>query len=112
MIKGLKELNKKFKQIEEMDLSKVVHRSGLRVERDAKSLAPVDTGLLRSSINTEVKGNTATVGTSVEYAPNVEFGIGQRPQPYLTPAFYQNREIIKEEIAAEVRKQLEDIANG
>ena len=111
MIKGQKELNAKLNRIGKLDLTEVISKSALRVERSAKEIVPVDTGLLRSSITTSVQGNTAEVGTSIEYAANVELGIGQRPQPYLTPALFMNAEIIKEEIKTEIRNQLEDIAN-
>ena len=92
----------------------------------AKAICPVDTGLLRSSIHItpavrlgkEIKGQ---VGTSVEYAPFVEFGTGVRgestnentffpvsyspdwagqiAQPYLMPALENNADKIEQIIA-------------
>lgn len=64
---------------------------GLRVQNNARMLAPVDTGRLRSSI-TATKGSDGTgayvdIGTNVEYAAYVEFGtIYMAAQPYLRPA--------------------------
>ena len=45
------------------------------VQRRAIQLAPVDTGLLKRSINVRARGNlTFTVGTNIQYAEAVEFG--------------------------------------
>ena len=96
------------------------------VEREAKKKAPKDTGALRRSITSEVKGeNTEVIGsvfTPLEYAPYVEYGTGlfaeqsgrskpwqyedeegnwhttkgQHPQPFMRPALNENREKIVE----------------
>ena len=54
-------------------------RAGLKAEYFVKKKTPVDTGNLRSSINTRLVENKndrseAVVGTNVEYAPFIEFG--------------------------------------
>ena len=54
-------------------------KAGLKAEYFAKKNTPVDTGNLRSSINTQLVAKKtdrteAVVGTNVEYAPFVEFG--------------------------------------
>jgi HK97 gp10 family phage protein len=75
-------------------VQEAVARTALQVESDAKGLAPVDTGRLRSSIKADISpsGLSATVGTNVEYAVFVEFGTRrQAAQPFLGPAFEQNR---------------------
>lgn len=74
----------------EDDLVKV----GLRVQAVARSLCPVDTGRLRSSIvmrkGRDGLGFYVEVGTNVSYAPFVEFGTSrQRAKPFLTPAIAQ-----------------------
>lgn len=67
-------------------------RLGLDVQNRARQLCPVDTGRLRSSVNSsglkrDGRGVYVEVGTNVEYAPYVEFGTRyQRAQPYLRPA--------------------------
>lgn len=93
------------------------------VERDAKQKAPKDTGALRRSITSEVKGLRGVVYTPLEYAPYVEYGTGlfaegrgrrdvpwnyqddrgewhqtsgQHPQPFMRPALTENREKIIE----------------
>lgn len=58
-----------------------------RVEATAKSLVPVETGLLWGSITADVTGLTAEIGTDVPYAGFVEYGTSRMaPQPYMGPA--------------------------
>jgi len=66
------------------------------VQKDAITLSPVDTGLLKKSILRRLvkapKGHIAEVGTNVEYAPFQEFGTSKmEPQPFLTPALNMNK---------------------
>ena len=83
--------------------------AGSAVTAQAKMLAPVDTGLLRGSINwrvadgsgsaieapasgendlTAAERNTVKIGTNVEYAEHMEYGTLRLPtgKPYLRPA--------------------------
>lgn len=70
-------------------------RFATRVQNEARRLAPVDTGRLRSSIQRgplqrDRLGAFVEVGTNVAYAPFVEFGTFRSPgQPYLRPALLQ-----------------------
>lgn len=61
---------------------KGLERGAKKIQRNAKYLAPVDSGQLRNSIKTKSqttqKGAEAQVFTNVEHAPYVEFGTGQR----------------------------------
>lgn len=61
---------------------KGLERGAKKIQKNAKYLAPVDTGHLRNSIKTKSQttqeGAEAQVFTSLEYAPYVEFGTGQR----------------------------------
>lgn len=91
--------------------SKIVRSIAFAIEAKAKMKAPVDTGALRASIYTKVKGGdgglpdvpnpdamradfdapteelVAHVGPSVEYAVAQEFGTARTAaQPYLIPA--------------------------
>jgi HK97 gp10 family phage protein len=72
----------------EKALSELIRKTAFSIEARAKSLAPVDTGLLRNSIQTEIKSPLhAVVGTNVEYAPHQEFGTRfQKGKPFMTPA--------------------------
>lgn len=92
------------------------------VEREAKQLAPKDTGALRRSIASRVEVDKGIVFTPLEYAPYIEFGTGLfaeqggrtdtpwsyqndkgewvstngiKPQPFLRPALNNNRAKIK-----------------
>lgn len=60
-------------------------------ERDAKIGAPVDTGTLRNSITSTIRGLTGEVGPTVEYGQYVEEGTSRMgPQPYMGPATDRN----------------------
>ena len=92
--------------------------SAILVEADAKMNAPVDLGRLRQSITHRIEGNSAFVGTNVDYAAHVEYGTGihseggvgrktpwsykhpkygwvrtrgNKAQPYLRPSIDNNR---------------------
>nr|DAX85957.1 MAG TPA: type I neck protein [Caudoviricetes sp.] len=111
-----------------------VSKAALLVQGSAKNKAPVDSGALRQSIRADKAKNqggnvTATVSTTLEYAPYVEFGTGSRgqstntnaevevsyrsdwrgnkAQPFLWPALRENRnnsiKIIKEEVRKAVK---------
>ena len=70
-------------------VSALVRRAAFEIEARAKQLAPVRTGHLRNSIQTDFgpDGLTAYVGTSVAYAAYVELGTHlMAPRPYLAPA--------------------------
>lgn len=47
---------------------------GMTAETYAKEITPVDTGRLRNSITHVTEGDTAYIGTNVEYAPYIENG--------------------------------------
>lgn len=63
------------------------------ITRDAKALAPVDTGNLRASIGSTITGDgrfgvlRAEIGPTASYARHVELGTSRmRAQPFLRPA--------------------------
>jgi|SRR6187431_149739 len=93
------------------------------IETEATSLAPVDLGVLRSSINGEVDGLNGVVGSTVRYSPYIEFGTGGLvdapagledyamkfkgagikqvnlfPRPFLIPAFKKHTTIMLAEL--------------
>ncbi|MBW7649789.1 HK97-gp10 family putative phage morphogenesis protein [Anoxybacillus sp. ST4] len=82
---------------------KTIKEIAIFVEAEAKLRAPVKTGHLRRSISHETENSEtqskAYIGTNVEYAPYVEFGVASKnikPQPYLRPAIEENKDKIKE----------------
>lgn len=75
------------------EFSALVRKTALQIETDAKLRAPVDTGFLRASIQTEVVDElTSRVFVGASYGIYVEYGTTKsRPQPYLTPAIEKAR---------------------
>lgn len=72
-------------------VAKEILRAAIQVEGNAKRLAPVDTGRLRSSITHEVgrdgRGLYGSVGSDGAYAMYQEFGTRYVPaHPFLRPA--------------------------
>lgn len=61
-----------------MGLHNALAQAGEIVRADAVMNCPVDTGRLRGSITSTVEGNSAVVGTNVEYGIYVEFGTGSK----------------------------------
>lgn len=85
----------------EAALEKGLEECGIQAESYAKALAPVDTGRLRNSISHAVDGDTAYIGTNVEYASYQELGTSKMSaHPFLKPAA-QNHQ-------AEYKKILQD----
>lgn len=111
---------------------RALEMTGIFVQGEAKIRTPVDSGRLRDSIDYRVieAQNKVVIGTNAEYSVFVEKGTGrfaedgngrrtpwvykgkdgfvwtegQRPQPYLTPAFEENKKKIKQIIAKELEK--------
>lgn len=78
-----------------------IAKTALDIERDAKMLAPVDTGYLRNSISVDVGGTAwgrlhAEIGPTAEYGVYVEYGTSRMaPQPYLGPAADRNGPLLE-----------------
>lgn len=70
-----------------------VKKTALDIEADAKTLAPVDTGALRSSIQAEFPSELyAEVNVGVDYGIYQEYGTRDMPaQPFMTPATERRR---------------------
>jgi HK97 gp10 family phage protein len=70
---------------------KVVAKSAHDIERDAKIIAPVDTGTLESSISSTIDGLSAEIGPHTDYEAYVEYGTSKmHAQPYMGPAAEKN----------------------
>lgn len=135
-ILGLDELYRKLGKIATNEaIMRGIQKACLRVEASAKANCPVDDGRLRSSITHELQSTElqGKVGTNLEYAPYVEFGtgifasegngrgtpwsyqdsngewhntVGQHPQPFLHPAFENNKEKVIKDIRDSVQQEL------
>lgn len=79
----------------------IVKTTAFKVERDAKILAPVDTGAMRNSIRSDpVDDLTWQVSVGQDYSKFVEFGTSRMAaQPFLTPALEGNRGEMERKIA-------------
>lgn len=89
-----------------------VRKAALAVEAEAKTLAPVDTGALRNSIQAEKHPSQAftwQVKVGMEYGAFVEYGTVNAPaQPFLTPAV----EHIRPQLKANLAKMMDDPLEG
>lgn len=75
----------------ENNFADIIGQGAQTVCESAKSLCPVDTGLLQSSINVQPAGNTAVISADTEYAVFVEFGTSKMAaQPYLVRPLFTN----------------------
>lgn len=106
-IVGIEKLQKKL--IRNMDTSAVktvVQKNGSEMQTKAQQKAPVDTGNLKRSIGLAMRdgGLTAEVEPTAEYAPYVELGTRfMNAQPYLKPAFEEQKEKFKKDMDKLVR---------
>ena len=108
--KKIEENMKRISQVATNAIEEALIKSALFVERDAKLNSPVDTGRLRASITHVTndfgsKNPSVSIGTSVEYAPILEYGSSkQSAKPYLFPAFNSNKDKILNELAKALKK--------
>lgn len=101
-IVGMEKLQRKLKKNVRMDdVKRVVRHNGAEMQAKAQQNAPVDTGTLKRSIGLEItdSGMSAEVEPTAEYAPYVELGTRfMDPQPYLKPAFDEQKEKFKKDM--------------
>jgi len=86
-----------------------IGKSALNIQFGAKKRCPVRTGALRNSITVDFYGiMSAQIGPHMPYAPYVEYGTRKmRAQPYLFPAFEEERPKFEEGLARAVRGAFE-----
>lgn len=112
-ITGIDELQMKLKKNVQMsDVKKVVRKNGSELQKKAQKNAPVGTpqstgipgyvgGTLKRSIGLDITdgGMTAEVEPLAEYAAYVEYGTRyMNAQPYLKPAFNEQKEKFKQDM--------------
>lgn len=99
---GIEKIQNKLRQNVQMaDVKKVVRHNGAEMQAKAQQNAPVDTGTLKRSIGIEITdgGMTAEVEPTADYAPYVELGTRfMEAQPYLGPAFNEQKEKFKKDM--------------
>ena len=107
-LRGMKELEGKLDKLStalKQGVSDEINASALKIQSDAKRLAPVNFGQLRNSIAlTKDSDLTYTVSANASYAPFVEFGTGpQANVPSTFPEFqgkYKGNSTFKDMINA------------
>lgn len=101
-VTGIDELQMKLKKNVRMsDVKKVVRKNGSDMQKKAQKNAPVDTGTLQRSIALEMRdsGKSAEVEPMVDYGAYVELGTRfMTAQPYLKPAFNEQKEKFKQDM--------------
>lgn len=84
--------------------------SAQAVVQNAKEKAPVKSGRLRDNISIQKKQSditAITVKVGVSYAGSIEFGtITQPAQPFLFPAFEEERDNIRQTFKGKIKKAL------
>lgn len=101
-VTGIDELQMKLKKNVQMsDVKKVVRKNGSDMQKKTQKNAPVDTGTLQRSIALEMRdsGKTAEVEPMVDYGAYLELGTRfMTAQPYLKPAFNEQKEKFKQDM--------------
>jgi HK97 gp10 family phage protein len=91
MRRALNNIEKYSKEVQDK-VAKQIAISTLTIESSAKRNAPVDTGRLRASINSEISRVRGGVGVGVKYASFIEFGTYKMAaRPFLFPAWNMER---------------------
>ncbi len=105
-IRGLEQFQRQLRRLSESMRGQVVQDAlmagGYIIEGYAKTEVPVDTGFLRSSIQT-ARGpdDTVVVSAEAEYAAYVEYGTSRMAaRPYMRPAAEEHMPEIEQAIAA------------
>lgn len=130
-VSGSESLRRKLEQLSESVRGRLnemaVVAGALIVQNDAKRRAPYRTGNLRRSIHigghadvaadfhdttgtelpapeTSATRTEVLIGTNVEYAWFIEYGIQRRrPRPYLRPALDENQDAVQREVGEAYR---------
>lgn len=108
-VEGVDTLRAKLKALGadmQKEMMTAAEKGMLVLEAEIKRKAPVRTGNLRDSYNTEVARAAGEViaitGTNVEYGPTMEYG----PRPHVRPALDQTRGDIQAVVLNELKKAI------
>ena len=106
----LRALLGKLDGLERLDFEKALMAGGLVVEAAGKENIIyydfIDTGATLNSTAATVVGDEVHIGPETEYAIFGELGIGQSEKPFMREALNDNKNVILQAIAAELRDQL------
>mgnify|MGYP000981238993 FL=1 len=130
-IKNLDKCIEKFEKAGDIDLKPIISKLTRIVQRDAKILAPVDTGTLMNHIFAKtLSGETASkaglgsnaigvVYTNIEYAIYQEYGwsrdlkdgrhIIYSGKPFMRPALQKNEQLIERSVENYLSNKLKSI---
>lgn len=100
---------RKFGNVEGVDIMPEIKEATLKVKRSARDLAPVDTGILKSSIQHKLypEQQSGVVYTVTEYAVYQEFGTRKmKAQPFMIPAMNMHRAGIHQSLKKYLREQV------
>lgn len=107
-VRGEKRWDKWIESISEdvkEEVKEEVRDTALKIEKDAKRRAPVDTGNLRRQIRSDIDGYNATISSNADYSAYIEYGTYKMSaQPYMTPAFMKYRAEFERDLASILRK--------
>ncbi len=77
------------------DLDAAFKAAAEAVADEAKNMCPVDTGMLRDSIEVSSEGMNASINAGADYAAFVEFGTCKAAaQPFLVPALLNSADMV------------------
>ena len=87
----------------EDSIAQALDQAGAQICDIARTIVPVRTGFLRSTIGYSADGLTLELTASAYYAGFVEFGTRRmKAEPYMRPAFYQFYPMLVDAIVAAV----------
>lgn len=101
-INGISNLQKKLrKNVTLEDVKHIVKSNTSSMNSKMQKLAPVDTGIMKRSITSEVKngGLNGKSGPHTNYASYVEYGTRfQNAQPFVKPAFNIQKKVFTNDL--------------
>lgn len=109
MVQGEAKLKAQLKALQNLKFDETKSAVMKKVFENSQELVPVNTGELKASGKYDQNG--ITYGDSqVGYANFVEFGtIHQRPQPYIRPAYENNRSELARIAANEANREIKEV---
>lgn len=115
-IKNLPEIRRAFSQAPRLTVkyvNRAIARSLLKIERDSKLNAPVDTGYLRASHTTRLSNLRGEVEPMATYALYVHEGTRfMRSRPFLFDAVSDNEKFVETEFEKAVQDVFDDIGRS